>query len=380
MYSGSLVSNLVLLLVGRRGAAQFEFAIIGAQKAGTTGLRNALALDHPSTCVPSEHSALACARAAAPCEYHRLESAGFRRAPDWAEVARWTEAACANKTAPYARGFADPFLVYRAPELAPGVRALLPALRLIVALREPARRAFSQYQMDAAVCAGALRGACAPRAPASFDALVARELPPLLGARPRRRSKRDVLARGLYAEQLGALLRAPFAAERVFVVVSERLFAGAAAAAAVHDALYAFLGVGPRPRGGATAAAAAINRGVAATNETLSDAAVARLHALYANSTRALYADALLGETVFEWECWYAARGVSGGAAPPSPPLCRLAADGPAATAGGAAAAAPARGAGFAREPRRCWRDAAEAARALAACAARSALVVESPG
>ena len=111
----------LLLLVARPGAAQFEFAIIGAQKAGTTGLRNALALDHPSTCVPSEHSALDCARAAAPCEYHQLESAAFRRAPDWAAVARWSAAACANKTAPLVRGFDDPFLVYRAPELAPSL-------------------------------------------------------------------------------------------------------------------------------------------------------------------------------------------------------------------------------------------------------------------
>ena len=269
MYSGSLVSNLVLLLVGRRGAAQFEFAIIGAQKAGTTGLRNALALDHPSTCVrASTRRSL------------RARGRAVRVPP-----ARERGLAGARPTGPRSRGGPRPRARTRRAVRARLRRSVPRVPRARRSRRERARccprcgsssrcaeprAARSRSTRWTRPCAqGALRGACAPRAPASFGALVARELPPLLGARPppleaRRRAR---------ARQSRAARRAVARAVRGRARLRRRLGTAhrrrRAAAAAVRATRCTRSRRRAAPARGAAAAAAPSHRGVAATNETL---------------------------------------------------------------------------------------------------------------
>ena len=264
--------------------AMFDFGILGVQKGGTTALRNQLALHHPKVCIPSEHSAHDCSARRYPCEYHGLESRAFLRAPDWGEVAAWTASSCANKTRPFVKGFDDPYLIYKA-DLLHGLRSVLPSLKVVVLLREPIARAFSQFTMDVAICTGVLKGQCPPHRGESIEALIDRQMQ----LTSRRKSKNDIIARGLYDEQLAGLSQA-FPAKQIFVAVSERLFKGDGH---VHNAIYAFLGVGPLP----SVQRAGTNRAVANLT-TLTDAAARRLRQIYANSTEALYL--MLGERIYE--------------------------------------------------------------------------------
>jgi hypothetical protein len=181
-----------------------DFLIIGAQKAGTTSL-------HTYLC---EHS---CVPAAAKKEVHFFDHE-FHRGTDWyrAHFQRYKGVSTLS-------GESTPYYLFHplAPERAAEV---LPDCKLIVLLRNPVDRAFSQHNHERALGFEDL----------DFEPAMAAEPWRLAGeeerlaGEPRYRSfahqHHSYLSRGRYAEQLERWLES-FGRERLLVLSAEDLFA-----------------------------------------------------------------------------------------------------------------------------------------------------------
>lgn len=179
------------------------FLIVGAQKAGTTSLLDLLC-QHPAVAAPVRK------------EVHFFDHE-FARGPDWyrAHFPRARAATVSGEATPY----------YLFHPLAPGRAAeVVPEARLIVLLRDPIDRAFSQHNHERVLGFEQL----------DFDAALAAEAARLAGeeerlvAEPGYRSfghqHHSYLARGRYAGQLERWLEC-FPRERILVLSAEELFA-----------------------------------------------------------------------------------------------------------------------------------------------------------
>ncbi|MDQ3454765.1 MAG: sulfotransferase, partial [Actinomycetota bacterium] len=205
---------------------QPSFLIIGAQKAGTTFLHQEL-LGHPQV-------------VAALTKEIQYFSDHFRKGPEWysgffpamSAVARYGSVMC---------GEATPNYLFH-PLAASRIAAALPEVKVIVLLRDPVRRAFSQYLHERRLSHEPAR---------SFDDALALELGRTAGELQRLVEEPDYVsyawrhhayrARGRYQEQLERLYQHIDPA-RVMVLIAEDMFAAPTATVA---RVVEFLGLTP---------------------------------------------------------------------------------------------------------------------------------------
>ena len=189
-----------------------DFLIIGAQKAGTTSLFEYL-IRHPGVAAPNKK------------ELH------FFDVPDrFRHGAAWYRALFPSLDPSFAghssrrpvTGEASPYYLFH-PRVPASVAGLFPQVKLIALLRNPADRAYSQYQMW--VRAG--------KEPLSFDDAIAAEPKRLDGAEVRLLADTDhsdpvhrrhsYLSRGVYVDQL-ARWTTHFPREQMLILKTEDLF------------------------------------------------------------------------------------------------------------------------------------------------------------
>ena len=226
-------------------ASSPDFAIVGTQKGGTTSLTNIMMVDHPlHICVDHEQR-----RTHVEQRIHNIS---------WDDVLLPARSRCQRAKAACSQvrvGFVDPLLSYLAPSLedvsgAPFALLLhraAPSMKLVFLVREPIQRAFSQYNMHKLKKEPGTVGR-------DFGTLAASELRDLAVADEARMSKRrptDIVRRGLYAEQLDALLRW-YSLAQILIVISEHLNPlsfvepsglGQMDRMAEYNRLFAFIGV-----------------------------------------------------------------------------------------------------------------------------------------
>ena len=178
------------------------FLIIGAQKAGTTSLHEYLG-EHPDVGMPTKK------------EVHYYDHAP-RRSAGWYRSHFPLRGGCHHT------GEATPFYLFH-PAVPARVRAGLPDVRLIVLLRDPVERAYSQHNYEVALGFEEL----------GFAEAIAREPERLAADDERWRAEpgfrsyahehHAYVARGLYAQQLENWY-AEFPRDQMFVMASEKLF------------------------------------------------------------------------------------------------------------------------------------------------------------
>ncbi len=200
--------------------------IVGAQRCGTTSFFRYMK-QHPQI-VTSPWK-----------EVHYFDrEVSFAKGPGWYRAHFPTRFSLARKTR--ADGLrrvtleGTPAYLYR-PAAAPRMAALVPNARLIVLLRDPAKRAPSNYR-------NAKRKG---RTDESFAELVAREQAWLAaGSPPDPDPKpRHLLRRGMYVEQLEHLF-GYYPREQVLILESEKMYADPQASC---DQAFEFLGLPPHP-------------------------------------------------------------------------------------------------------------------------------------
>jgi hypothetical protein len=211
-----------------RGRVLPDFVILGAAKAGTTSLYAWLS-EHPEV-----------TRAAAK-EIHYF-SFYYERGTDWYRhffpLERERKAFAAEHGRPFITGEASPSYLLD-PSVPARMAELIPDAKLIVSLREPVERAYSQFQM---------RRRDQKEPVESFIGAMAAEDPSLqLDGRPLAQADvvdigRTYLARGRYAEQLERWLQ-HFRREQIHIVAMEDL---AADPQGILDGVHQFLGLPPR--------------------------------------------------------------------------------------------------------------------------------------
>ncbi len=190
-----------------------SFVIVGGQRCGTNSLYEYL-VEHPAV-----------GRALPQQEVHFFDTS-FWRGPDWYRghfpTRLWMRATEARAGHPAMTGESSPYYMFH--PLAPQrIAATLPDVRLIVLLRNPVERAYSQFHHERSNGNEAL----------GFEEALDREPERLAGeverilGDPRYNSfshqHHSYLARGHYADQLETLY-ASFPQERISIVISERLF------------------------------------------------------------------------------------------------------------------------------------------------------------
>ena len=207
-----------------------DFIIVGAQKGGTTSLYSYL-IQHPHV-LPAEKK-----------EVHFFDL-NHRKGARWyrshfplrSDMLRREREAGARAIT----GEASPYYLFH-PHAARRIAAVVPGVKLIVLLRDPAARAYSHYEH-------ALRK---KEEHLDFGAALARERA-TLGAETARIRERSgyrsvpqqifsYLERGLYADQIEAY-RSCFADEQMLILRSEDLFSDPAA---TYAAALEFLGLAP---------------------------------------------------------------------------------------------------------------------------------------
>ena len=217
--------------VGRRGTSwarlRPNYLVIGAQKAGTSSLHQAL----------SEHPAVLTARVKEVQYFTKYyaRGEGWYRAQFPLAASGWAVHRRAGITPAVGEATAACLFDPRSPAR---VHSFDPSLKLVVVLRDPIERAYSHFQME-------LRWG---RETGTFEEALAaeeRELPQVLElirreplAEPPDGFARTYVARGLYAEQLERWLR-HFDREQLLIVMSDELDADTAATPTVT----AFLGI-----------------------------------------------------------------------------------------------------------------------------------------
>ncbi len=109
-----------------------DFAIVGAQKSGTTALVRFL----------SQHPGIAMSE---PKEVHLFDARDFKE--NCADIENSYQAAFQHATSGQLKGEATPVYMFF-PEIAAGLSRYNPDLKIIVLLRNPVDRAFSHYLME----------------------------------------------------------------------------------------------------------------------------------------------------------------------------------------------------------------------------------------
>ncbi|MDD3519039.1 MAG: sulfotransferase domain-containing protein [Chromatiales bacterium] len=237
-----------------------DFIIAGTQKGGTTSLYEYVNL-HPDICMSGVK------------ELHFFDAEkNFRTAPDYRKFHRYF------RPKPHHRllGEATPIYMYW-PHAIERIHAYEPRMKLILVLRDPAERAFSQWRMQ--VRTGI-------REVSSFRESIQKELA-ALAADPSFRSRTlSYVARGRYARQIRSI-HAYFPPEQVLVARSEDLLH---TPQIVLDRICDFLGVDHMPVPGH------ISENAAPDKAHLDKADRARLIELLHDDIRDL--ESLLG-----WDC-----------------------------------------------------------------------------
>jgi hypothetical protein len=190
-----------------------DFIIIGAAKCGTTSLYNYLAR-HPSV-VPARTK-----------EIHYFDFF-FERGSAWYRSHFTLRSPIQRMRANHRRtvtGEASPYYIFH-PHALRRIAEALPRVRLIALLRNPADRAYSQYQHVVRLGYETL----------SFEDAIASEEERLAGEVEKMRADEryysfnhqyySYLARGIYVDQISRLAELGFAPEQVLILRSEDFFA-----------------------------------------------------------------------------------------------------------------------------------------------------------
>lgn len=186
-----------------------DFIIVGAEKAGTTWLHEALAL-HPGVFLPQVKE----------LHYFNRFDSNLNEIDNFARRPRsWYEAFFEPAPAGSVKGEVTP--LYLPDPEAPGrIHEMLPDVKIIISLRNPVGRAYSHYQMARAKA----------HLTEDLDAVIAGD-----DAR--------ILQRGLYAAQVQTWIDM-FGADRVHVVLFEELVADPVSGL---GEIAAFLDIDPSP-------------------------------------------------------------------------------------------------------------------------------------
>lgn len=120
--------------------ARLDWVCIGAQKAGTSTLRELLRT-HPQIVMPSDTTSLA------PNPSGRHEDAFFNRDVTARDVADYLHSRFGKAPVDAKRGKVSPAYM-GAPEIADRLHAYMPDARVIAILRDPVQRAASHYRMN----------------------------------------------------------------------------------------------------------------------------------------------------------------------------------------------------------------------------------------
>lgn len=198
------------------------FIIIGAQRSGTTSLYNYM-IEHPRI-VPASKK-----------EIHFFDN-HFTRGITW--YRRHFPSRLSHISQPVLTGEASPFYMFH-PLAATRIQKQLPAIKLIVLLRNPIDRAYSHYQHVTR------KG----QEPLSFEEAISAEPDRLRGERERLETDptyfsfayqyHSYLARGIYADILGRWF-ALFPREQFLILNSEHFYAEPSD---VMYRVFAFLGI-----------------------------------------------------------------------------------------------------------------------------------------
>ena len=258
---------------------QLNFLIAGVQKGGTTALGEHLRKCSPFVCLT-------------PGEDHRYDS--MKRLHGAFHLG---DVKGCNVTSPLSRfGAEDPLFSYVSEgSLLDRVSSFAPALKIILLLREPVQRAFSQYRMEVARSSKFVR--CC-----DFFAAMREEVS--RGAPPKPSSE-DIVWRGFYDAQVERLF-SHYGQRNVHVTISERVFLSNSQRDAAYNQILTFIGV---PVVSDYAAVFSRPGSYFAQNETLTltHEAALFLRRLYVNDTNHLYIR--LGYKVAEWDAWYCRSG-----------------------------------------------------------------------
>jgi hypothetical protein len=189
-----------------------DFLILGAQRCGTTSLYKYL-VRHPGVVAPPLGKGA-----------HFFDT-NYCRGEDWYRGHFPTRLLRAHGRpgGPRLTGEGSPYYVFH-PDVPRRVAQLLPAAKLIVMLRDPVKRAWSQYWHEVA---RGFESLPFEEALGQESARLAGEEQRLLsepGYRSLEHQHHSYLARGRYAEQLERWLE-HFPSEQLLVVSSERFFA-----------------------------------------------------------------------------------------------------------------------------------------------------------
>jgi hypothetical protein len=201
--------------------AHGTFAIVGAQKCGTTALGTFLAA-HPDVCMAS------------PAETHFFDRSRYFTdgEPPYGEFHR---AVFGHYRGEPAVGWSTPSIMF-ATQTVERLAAYNPALRVIVLLRHPAERAYSHYRMQVRAGLESLTFQQAlEQEPARVAAGTDFGQPGLLYS---------YASRGFYGPQIRRLLR-HFERGQVLFIDAERLLS---AHKQTLSSVYGFLGVGDPPQ------------------------------------------------------------------------------------------------------------------------------------
>ncbi len=210
-----------------------SFLIVGGQRCGTNSLYEYL-IAHP-----------AIGRALPQQEVHYFDT-NFARGIRWYRghfpTRAWARATSLRAGQPAMTGESSPYYLFH-PLAAERIAATLPDVRLLVLLRDPVDRAYSQYHHERSNGNETL----------AFEEALDREPERLAGEAERlaadpaytsfAHQHHSYVARGDYIDQLERLWDT-FEADRISIVLSEKLFTDPAA---VEAEVLAFLGMPARP-------------------------------------------------------------------------------------------------------------------------------------
>lgn len=207
-----------------------DFLLVGAQRAGTTALHRALSA-HPATVIPAFHKGV------------NYFDVGYAHGPRWYRGHFPVRALAERKTAGVEggpRAFESSGYYMFHPCAAERIHNDLPDVKLLVTLRDPVERAYSQHKHEV------MRGF---ETVTSFEEALELEASRLDGEADKMRANpayesfshrhHSYVTKGQYVEQVRPLLNL-FGRDRVFVVDSETF---GAEPGATFDEILAFLGL-----------------------------------------------------------------------------------------------------------------------------------------
>lgn len=193
-------------------------------------------------------------------------------------------------------GAKDPAFIYLVNEAtASRLNEIAPKMRIIVLLREPVQRSFSQYSM-------VVPKRPEKRKPMTSEDCFLEAMRKEWHTPPRKPTPFDTLRRGFYFSQLSNLHRL-FGADRIQVTISERVFANDSQLHQEYGRILDFIGAPPVPIWHPVETFPGKPK-----NLTFTHTAKLFLRNVFFNDTKSLYT--MLGHVVPEWESWYAKEGL----------------------------------------------------------------------